>query len=318
MLGFALAAIIKVIGGQHATNALTSDWFNPGSVGISGLASALALGVFFFWGWDTAANVNEESKAADENPGRAGIISMFVLLFIFLIAAIAMQLVISQQAFGDPNNSTNILYYFAQQLASSPLTYLMILAVVSSTVATLQTTLLPSSRLSFSMARDGVFPKAFGIVHKSWLTPWVGTIITAIFSLVVVVVTLLSDSVSSVFANLILDIGVLVAVYYGVTGIACFWAFRKVLTTGVRLFLFAGLLPLVGGLALLALGGYVTYTSWTTDISTALPVLVAMALGIPLLLVAVVTNRSGFFREKPVAYVMVDGRLTAAPTATVS
>ena len=110
----------------------------------------------------------------------------------------------------------------------------------------------------------------------------------------------------------------LVALYYGITGIACFWAFRKVLTTGVRLFLFAGVLPLVGGLALLALGGYVTYTSWTTDISTALPVLVAMALGIPLLLIAVVTNRSGFFREKPVSYVLVDGRLTAAPTATLS
>ena len=232
VLGFALAAIIKVVGGQHATTSLSADWFNPGSVSFSALASALALGVFFFWGWDTAANVNEESKDANENPGRAGIISMFILLFIFLIAAIAMQLVITQDAFADPNNSTNILYYFAQQLASSPLTYLMILAVVSSTVATLQTTLLPSSRLSFSMARDGVFPKPFAMVHKSWLTPWVGTIITAIFSVVVVVVTLLSDSVSSVFANLILDIGVLVAVYYGVTGIACAWAFRKVLTTG--------------------------------------------------------------------------------------
>ncbi|HSP64732.1 MAG TPA: APC family permease [Candidatus Deferrimicrobium sp.] len=315
VLGFALAAIIKVIGGQHATNSPSSSWFNPGSVSISALASALALGVFFFWGWDTAANVNEESKDANENPGRAGIISMFILLFIFLIAAIAMQLVISQDAFADPNNSTNILYYFAQQLASSPLTYLMILAVVSSTVATLQTTLLPSSRLSFSMARDGVFPKPFGIVHRTWLTPWVGTIITAIFAVVVVVVTLLSDSVSSVFANLILNIGVLVSVYYGVTGIACFWAFRKVLTANVRLLIFAGILPLTGGLALLALGGYVTYTSWTSDITTTLPVLVAMALGIPLLLIAVITNRSGFFRERTVNYVMVDGALTAAPTA---
>ena len=282
---------------------MSADWFNPGSVSFSALASAMALGVFFFWGWDTAANVNEESKDANENPGRAGIISMFILLFIFLIAAIAMQLVITQNAFADPNNSTNILYYFAQQLASSPLTYLMILAVVSSTVATLQTTLLPSSRLSFSMARDGVFPKPFGVVHKSWLTPWVGTIITAVFSMVVVVVTLLSDSVSSVFANLILNIGVLVAVYYGVTGIACFWAFRKVLTTNARLLVFAGILPLVGGLALLALGGYVTYNSWTSDITTTLPVLVAMALGIPLLIIAVATNRSGFFRERTVSYV---------------
>lgn len=315
VLGFALAAIIKVVGGQHPTNALTSDWFNPGSISFGALASSLALGVFFFWGWDTAANVNEESQDADENPGRAGVISMFILLFIFLIAAIAMQLVITQQAFGDPNNATNILYYFAQQLAGSPLTYLMILAVVSSTVATLQTTLLPSSRLSFSMARDGVFPKAFGVVHKSWLTPWVGTIITAIFSIVVIAVTLLSDSVNQVFANLILDIGVLVAVYYGVTGVACAWAFRKVVLHNAKMLVLAGLLPLIGGLSLMAIGGYVVYQSWTTDIATALPVLVAMALGLPLLVIAVVTNRSGFFREKTVSYVMVDGKLaiSAAP-----
>jgi amino acid transporter len=312
VLGFAVAAILKVMTGQHATNALTSDWFNPGAVSFGALASSLALGVFFFWGWDTAANVNEESKDADTSPGHAGIISMFVLLFIFLIASIAMQLVVSQKAFADPNNSTNILYYFAQQIASSPLTYLMILAVVSSTVATVQTTLLPSSRLSFSMARDGVFPKMFGIVHKSWLTPWVGTIITAIFSIVVIVVTLLSSSVNSVFANLILDIGVLVALYYGITGVACAWAFRKVLLSGVKMFVFAGLLPLIGGVSLLALAGYVVYQSWITSITQALPVLVAMGLGIPLLVLAVATNRTGFFREKTVSYVINDGNLTAA------
>ena len=318
VLGFALAAIIKVIGGQHATNSLSSDWFNPGSVSFSALASAMALGVFFFWGWDTAANVNEESKDANENPGRAGIISMFILLFIFLIAAIAMQLVVTQNAFGDPNNSTNILYYFAQQLASSPLTYLMILAVVSSTVATLQTTLLPSSRLSFSMARDGVFPKPFGIVHKSWLTPWVGTIITAIFS----VGRRRGDPALRQRQQRVRQ----PHPQHRRARLRVLRGHRDRLLLGVPqgadherpAALFAGILPLVGGLALLALGGYVTYNSWTTDITTTLPVLVAMALGIPLLLIAVATNRSGFFRERTVSYVMEDGRLTAAPTASVS
>jgi amino acid transporter len=318
VLGFAAAAIIKVITGHAAANPISGSWFNPASVSFSALAGGLALGIFFFWGWDTAANVNEESKEADRTPGQAGIISMFVLLFLFMIAAIAIQLILSQNDISNPNNSTNILYVFAQGVASSPLTYLMILAVVSSTVATLQTTLLPSSRLSFSMARDGVFPKMFGVVHSSWRTPWVGTIITAIFSLIVVLVTLFSSSVSTVFANLILDIGVLVAFYYGITGIACTWAFRKVLFSSPKLFLFAGLLPLVGGLALFAIGGYVTYQSWVTNISTALPVLVAMGAGIPLLVIAALANRTGFFREKTVSYIEVGGKLQAATADTAS
>jgi amino acid transporter len=238
---------------------------------------------------------------------------MFILLFIFLLMIVALQMFLSQSALNDPNNQADILYYFAQQLASSPISYLMILAVLSSTVATTQTTLLPSSRLSFSMARDGVFPRAFGHVHPQWRTPWLGTVISSAAALVIILVTLFSDSVSKVFGNLILNIGVLVAVYYGITGLASTWAFRKVLFSSVRLLLFAGILPLLGGLLLLAIGGYVTYVAWTTDITTALPVLVTIALGLPLLLLAVVTNRSGFFREKTVSYVMVDGRLTASP-----
>ena len=61
-----------------------------------------ALAVFFFWGWDTAANVNEESKDANESPGLAGIYSMFILLFIFLVAASAIQALLTLTQINDP------------------------------------------------------------------------------------------------------------------------------------------------------------------------------------------------------------------------
>jgi amino acid transporter len=310
VLGFALAALIKVISGSHpAATSISSDWFNPGSLGgLSGVATGAALAVFFFWGWDTAANVNEETKDADTSPGWAGILSMFILLFIFLLSIIAIQLFLSQGALNDPNNQNDILYYFAQQLSGTPLAYLMVLAVLSSTVATTQTTLLPSSRLTYSMARDGVFPKAFGTVHSAWKTPWVGTIATSISAFIVIVLTVTVDSVNNLFANLILDIGVLVAVYYGVTGLASAWAFRKVLFSSVRLFIFAGLLPFIGGLFLFAIAGYVV----SQDVGSAVPILVTMGLGLPLVVLAAATSRSGFFRARTVSYILVEGKLTAS------
>ncbi len=318
VLGFAVAAIVKIAtGNTQAATGFSGSWFNPGSLGdIGGAATGAALAVFFFWGWDTAANVNEETKDAQRSPGQAGILSMFILLFIFLLAAVAIQMFLSQDALNSPDNQSDILYYFAQQISGTPLAYLMVLAVLSSTVATTQTTLLPSSRLSFSMARDGVFPKAFGRVHAQWKTPWVGTIISSVLALLVIVLTVTSDTVNTLFGNLILDIGVLVAVFYGVTGFASTWAFRKVLTTSPRLLFFAGILPFVGGIFLFAIAGYVVYQSWVTDITTALPVLVIMAAGVPLLLLAVITNRSGFFRQKTVSYIQVDGRLTGAPATS--
>ncbi|MDQ6856850.1 MAG: APC family permease [Candidatus Dormibacteraeota bacterium] len=318
VLGFAVAAIVKIAtGNTQAATGFSGSWFNPGSLGdIGGVATGAALAVFFFWGWDTAANVNEETKNAERSPGQAGILSMFILLFIFLLAAVAIQMFLSQDALNSPDNQSDILYFFAQQVSGTPLAYLMVLAVLSSTVATTQTTLLPSSRLSFSMARDGVFPKIFGRIHPQWRTPWAGTIISSLLAVVVIVLTVVSDSVNTLFGNLILDIGVLVAIFYGVTGFASTWAFRKVLTSNPRLLIFAGILPLVGGIFLFAIAGYVVYQSWVTDITTALPVLVIMAAGIPLLLLAVVTNRNGFFRQRTVSYINVDGRLTGAPAST--
>ena len=314
VLGFAVWAIVKIVGGQTAAaNPIASEWFNPASVSFGALAGGLALGVFFFWGWDTAANVNEETKDSNRTPGQAGIISMFVLLFIFLITAVAMQTLLSVDSINA--NSTDILYYFSTQIASSPITYLMILAVLSSTVAVVQTTLLPSSRLSFSMARDGVFPSAFGWVHRSWLTPWVGTLLSGVLALVIIVISLLVDSVNTVFANLILNIGVLVAVYYGLTGLACAWAFRRVLFRNVRMFVFAGLLPIAGALALFAIGGYVTYQALQADVGSALPVLVTLGAGIPLLVVAVIFGSHSFFRQKTVSYIEVNGKLTTTEVA---
>jgi amino acid transporter len=308
VLGFAVFAIIKIVSGQvAAANPVSASWFNPTTTTFAALAGGAALGVFFFWGWDTAANVNEETKDAEKTPGQAGIISMFVLLFIFLVAATAIQALISTDMINS--NSTDILYFFSTQLASSPITYLMILAVLSSTVAVVQTTLLPSSRLSFSMARDGVFPKAFGLVHSSWRTPWVGTLLSSLAALILILLVLFSSGVSGFFASVILDIGVLVAFYYGVTGVACAWAFRKVLFHHPRMFLFAGLLPFLGALFLFAIAGYVVYNSIQTDISIALPVLGTMGLGIPLLVLAVIFNRTGFFREKTVSYIEVNGKL---------
>ena len=316
VVGFCIAAFVKVIGGHPAAQPVQANWFNPGALGsINGLAAGAALGVFFFWGWDTAANVNEESKDAETTPGYAGLLSMVVLLVLFLFSATAIDMVTSPADLTNiGNNGGDILYFFAQGLSGAPITYLMVLAVLSSTVATVQTTLLPSSRLSFSMARDGVFPKMFGIVHKSWQTPWVGTLVTTGLSILVIASTFIG-SVNDVFGKLILEIGVLVAFYYGITGISCAWAFRKVLFTSASLFFLAGLLPLFGGVFLFWIGYQVVFPSgqsFSDSINAALPVLIAFELGIPLTIVAAMVNRNGFFKEKTVSYVKQNGRLMAA------
>ena len=115
-------------------------------------------------------------------------------------------------------------------------------------------------------------------MHKSWQTPWVGTLVTTGLSILVIASTFIG-SVNDIFGKLILEIGVLVAFYYGITGISCAWAFRKVLLTSVSLFFLAGLLPLIGGVFLFWIGYEVVFpagTSFSDAVSAGLPVLVLL------------------------------------------
>jgi hypothetical protein len=56
---------------------------------------------------------------------------------------------------------------------------------------------------------------------------------------------------SNFLGDAILSIGLLIAFYYGVTGLACVWFFRKDLRGSARDLVFKGVLPLLGSLMML-------------------------------------------------------------------
>jgi len=299
VIGFSVWGIIKVAV-QHpaGSQGFHFSWLNPFSIGsFAALSAGLVLGVFFYWGWDTAANLNEESKNSTKTPGHAGIIAMFLLLLIFAINIIAAQMLLPERAW--TTHGSTILLYFAQQAAGNWAGYVMIIAVLSSTVATTQTTLLPAARITLSMARDRVWPKVFGTIQGKLQTPMVGTLILALVCMFGIVLVSNVSSINTVFANLISNIGVLIAFYYGVTGVTCAWAYRKVAFQRVGFFFSGVLLPLVGGIVLLAVGvKVIVVAGW----SGAYPDIIALLLGIPLLFVARFTTTGDFFKTKPIAY----------------
>ena len=276
---FSVWAIVRVwIDHPAHSMGMHWSWFNPFSLtGFSALSAGIVLGVFFFWGWDTSVNLNEESKQATHNPGRAGVISMFLLLVVFLINIVAAQMTLTPDQI--QNSGSNILFLFAQVSLGGWAKYLMIIAVLSSTVGTTQTTLLPAARITLSMSRDRVFPKVFSYIHGQRKTPAIGTAILAGICLLGIVATAKSPTVSTYFTELINNIGVLIAFYYGATGLTCAWAYRKVAFTSVKFFFTGVLLPGFSGAILLA----VAYDVWhlASQADQAWPITISLILGIP-------------------------------------
>jgi amino acid transporter len=134
----------------------------------------------------------------------------------------------------------------------SPLDKLLIITVLTSASSSTQTTILPTARATLSMARQKAFPPSFGRIHPRYLTPsystvWMGVVSTIWF----IAIQLLSPD--NVLGDSVTALGFGIAFYYGITGIACVVFYRRELRNDFKTFFYAGVLPLVGALALFAI-----------------------------------------------------------------
>ncbi|MDI9886243.1 APC family permease [Streptomyces sp. HNM0645] len=251
LLAFAVVAVYRVYAGTSSLGAVEPQitWLNPLGAGGAALTAGLLLGVFMYWGWESAVNLTEEVKNSASAPGRAGIWSTVVLLGTYLSVTIAVV------AFAGPaylaENAAEEEFVFAS-LARQVLggwDWLVLLAVSTSALASTQTTIIPASRTGLSMARRGALPAALARIHPRFRTPHVSTWAVAVVAVVWYLV------VSQISENALLDsltaLSLLIAFYYALTGIACAVYYRRHLTESVRNFLLIGLGPVVGAVLLL-------------------------------------------------------------------
>jgi amino acid transporter len=140
----------------------------------------------------------------------------------------------------------NVLARLGDVILPGPGGKLLIIAVMLSTIATLETTLIQVSRSLFAMGRDNTIPKAFGRVHPVRQTPVFATGVVAVVSLVLFVASNFLGSVGDVLTAAISALGLQIAFYYGLAALAVVFAYRRVLFRSVSNLVFIGLWPLLG------------------------------------------------------------------------
>ena len=142
---------------------------------------------------------------------------------------------------------------------------LLILMVLSSAAASTQTTILPTARTTLSMAAYKALPRAFAKMHPRYLTPTVSTIVMGAISIALYIpFNYLSGG--NMIADAVTAIGLYIAFYYGLTGFACVWYYRKNLTSSARNLWMQGILPVLGGLMMYFFGGWSLWLDW--DVAT--------------------------------------------------
>jgi amino acid transporter len=242
----ALFAVLAIFHGQK-THTFSWHWFSPTAFGSSQTFFAGALvAAFYYWGWDVTANLNEETKGSHKTPGQGAIIGMIITFLLFEAFTIGSNMVLSDKDIND--NSANILGVLGQKVWPGTPGKLIVVAVLLSTVATLETQLIQVTRTLFSMGRDGTLARSFGKVHKKYKTPVFATMTITVVGIGLFVGSQFIGSLGTIMTDAIASIGVQISIYYALAGYSVVVLFRKMIFKSVKNFIFMGLWPIIGAL----------------------------------------------------------------------
>src|SRR5699024_1705628 len=151
---------------------------------------------------------------------------------------------------GNPANQESIFASLAGPVMG-PFAVLVSIAVLSSSLSSLQATMVSPSRTILAMGHYGALPEKYGRVSPRYKSPSVAAVTSAGAAIIFyVVMRLLSEDA---LWDTITAPGLIVCFYYGITGLACICYFPRRLFASAPPFFFLFLFPLGGGLPLLVI-----------------------------------------------------------------
>ena len=211
-------------------HAFSWRWFSPLEFTPKLFANGALVAIFFYYGWDVTLNLSEETRDPGRTPGRAAFWAMVFLMAFFLVFITITLLGLSDEEIQHYN--TNIIFAIAEKLFGKTWGYLAILAVLLSTVGTVETQMLQFTRMLFAKARDGALHRRYARLHPRWQTPHVAIFFIWAAGLVLLFVSSYLPTINVILQDSITAIGFQICFYLGLTGLACAWHFRALAGAG--------------------------------------------------------------------------------------
>lgn len=260
LVAFVVAVIVSFATGTAPETATppTLDWFNPFAFSsFDGFVEAILLALFIYWGWDTCLALNEETRDPKRIPGRAALLTTAILLVTYVGVAVAAMayagLGVEGLGLGNEENANDV-FFALKDAVMGPWAWLLVLAVMISSISSTQTTILPTARGTLAMGVYGALPKRFSSVHPRFKTPEFSTLLMGLVAIIFFVsMSLISDNL---LQDTILSLGLAIAFYYSITGFACVWYFRRTLRESAKHLWMRGIFPALGALMLAGAFGF--------------------------------------------------------------
>lgn len=181
VIAFIALGTFFILKGGGTGHFSTTPLYQPGKVNIHFIATAISIAALSFLGFDGMSTLAEETVKPEKNIGKGIIIVLFIMVTVFVLQTYMAALIQPDLSKVDPQMG----FFNTALTVGGPILYkgLLIVNIVAVGIANNMNAQTASSRLLYSMGRDGVIPRIFGKVHPRFHTPYIASIALAIVSL---------------------------------------------------------------------------------------------------------------------------------------
>ena len=155
--------------------------YQPGEVDAHFVAAGISIAALSFLGFDGMSTLAEETHEPEKNIGRGILIALSIIIVVFVAQTYIAAAVQPDWASTDPDMG---FFDSVMIVGGEPFYKIMLVVnIVAVGIANIMNAQMASSRLLYSMGRDGVIPRVFGKVHPKYQTPWFSAVFLGVVTL---------------------------------------------------------------------------------------------------------------------------------------
>ncbi|MGW2220795.1 amino acid permease, partial [Nonomuraea sp. NPDC001684] len=202
-----------------AFTAFQSGNFTPfAPLGVAGITAAASQVFFSYIGFDAASTAGEEARNPKRDLPLAILLSLLIVTAVYVLVAVAAIGAKPWTEF-DPESTEASLSQIVDQATGATWPGVIVsFGAVIAIASVVLTVIYGQTRILFAMSRDGLIPRIFQRVNPRHQVPVANTLIVALFISVLAGLVPLGQlaeatSIGTLFAFLIVNVGVLVLRY---------------------------------------------------------------------------------------------------------
>ncbi|MEB3372324.1 amino acid permease [Saccharopolyspora mangrovi] len=184
---------------------------STGSFGVSGLVAGAALVFFAYIGFDIVASGAEETRRPQRDMPIGILGSLAICSILYVLVSLVMTGIVKY----DQLETAAPMATAFQAIGAPWAVGLVSLGAIAGLTTVILILMLGQARVGFAMARDGLLPVYFAKVHSKYRTPYRITVITGVVVAIIASLTPIDvlaemTNIGTLFAFVLVSIGVLV------------------------------------------------------------------------------------------------------------